>query len=64
MELKMSGNMTVMQYASKFTELPRFVLDFLASKRLKMRRFDEGLAFYIRNQLVVQIRSYMKELLR
>jgi len=47
MELKMSGNMTMMQYASKFTELSKFVLEFVSSERLKMRRFEEGLAFYI-----------------
>ena len=40
MELKMSGNMIVMQYASKFTELSRFVPDFVSSERLKMRRFE------------------------
>ena len=51
-ELKMSGSMTVMQYASKFTELSRFVPKFMLSERLKMRRFEEGLGFYIRNQLV------------
>jgi len=48
----MTGNMTVMQYASKFAELSRFTLDFVAFKRMKMRRFKEGLAFYVRNQLV------------
>jgi len=51
MELKMSATMTVIQYASNFTELSRFVPGFASSKRLKMRRFEEGLAFYIRNQL-------------
>ena len=50
----MSGIMTVMQYASKFTELSRFVFEFVSSKRLKMRRFEESLAFYIRNQLARQ----------
>jgi len=47
----MSGNMTVTQYARKFTELSRFALDFIATERLKMKRFEEGLAFYIRNEL-------------
>jgi len=51
MELKMSGTMTVIQYVSKFTELSRFIPEFVSSERLKMRRFEEGLAFYIRNQL-------------
>jgi len=47
MELKMSGTIAVMQYASKFTELSRFVPEFVSSEMLKMRRFEEGLAFYI-----------------
>jgi len=47
----MSGNMTMMQYANKFTELLRFALDIVASERMKMRRFKEGLACYIQNQL-------------
>ena len=51
LEFKMSGNMTVTQYARKFMELSRFAPDFVASEKLKMRRFEEGLAFYIGNQL-------------
>ena len=43
--------MTVMQYANKFTELSQFVFDFVAIERMKMRRFYEGLAFYICHQL-------------
>jgi len=54
MELKMSSNMTVVQYANKFTELSMFVPKFVSSERLKIRRFEEGLGFYIRNQLVGQ----------
>ena len=49
MELKMSDIMTVLQHASKFTELSRFIPEFVSSERLKMRRFEEGLAFCIRN---------------
>jgi len=61
MELKMTGNMTVIQYASKFAELYRFALDFVASKWMKMRRFEEVLAFYIRNQLAGQpIKTYQE----
>ena len=51
MKLKMSGSITVTQYASKFTELSKFIPKFVSSERLKMRRFEEGLAFHIRNQL-------------
>jgi len=49
MEQKMSDTMIVMQYASKFTKLSRFVPEFVSSERLKMRRFEEGLTFYIQN---------------
>ena len=45
--------MIVAHYASKFTKLLRFVPKFVASKMMKMRRFDEELAFCIRNQLAV-----------
>ena len=55
MKLKMSDSMTVMQYASKFIELSRFVPEFVSSERLKMRRFKEELAFYIHNQLAGQL---------
>jgi len=51
MELKMSGTMTVMKYVNKFIKLSWFVPEFVLSERLKMRRFKEGLTFYIRNQL-------------
>jgi len=51
MELKISDTMTAMQYASKFIELSAFVPEFVSSERLKMRRFKEGLAFYIWNDL-------------
>jgi len=50
-ELKMSGNMTMIWYASKFIEFFRSVPEFISSERLKMRRFEESLAFYIQNQL-------------
>ena len=53
-ELKMSGSMTAMQYANKFTELSRFIPEFVSPERLKMRRFEEGSAFYIHNQLAGQ----------
>jgi len=48
-ELKMSGSMIMIQYASKFTELSKFIPEFVSSERLKMRIFEEGLAFYICN---------------
>jgi len=53
-ELNISDNITVIQYASKFIELSRFVPEFVSSERLKMKRFEEGLAFYIWNELAGQ----------
>jgi len=41
----MSVNMLVMQYASKFIELLRFVQDFVVYERMKTRNFEEDLAF-------------------
>jgi len=68
MELKMGGNMNVMQYTNKFTELSRFVPEFVPSGRLKMRRFEESLAFYIRNKLagqpILTHQSYISEPLK
>ena len=55
MELKISSNMAVIQYTSKFTELSRYATDFVASKMMKMGMFEEGLSFYIRNQLASQL---------
>ena len=48
----MTGNIIVVQYASKFIELSRFVPEFVSFERLKMRRLEKVLAFYIRNLLV------------
>jgi len=50
----MSNTMTVMPHASKFTELFRLVPKLVSSEELRMRRFEEGLVFYIRNHLVGQ----------
>ena len=49
MELRTSANMIMIQYDSKFTELLRFVPDLVASEKIMIRRFEEGLAFYIKN---------------
>ena len=59
--MKMNGNMTVMHFATKFIELSRFVVEFVSSGRLEKRKFEEGLAFYIRNQLAGQpIHTYQE----
>ena len=42
-------------------ELSRSASDFVATERMKMRRFEEGLAFYIRNQLTGQpVQTYQE----
>ena len=46
--------MTVTQNDSKFIEWPRFVLNFGTTERMKMRRFEEGVAVYIPHQLASQ----------
>jgi len=40
--------MTIMQYASDFTEVSLFIPNLVAGEQMKMRRLKEGLAFYIR----------------
>ena len=62
MESKLSGNITMIQYASKFAELLRFIPKLMASERIKMRRFEEVLAFHVWNQLVGQLIQTYQEL--
>jgi len=45
------GSLSVMEYASRFAELLRFASEYVATDRMRMLRFEEGLAPYIRNQL-------------
>jgi len=47
-------NMSVMKYANKFTELSRFAPEYVVIDQMRMLRFEEGLALYIRNQLAGQ----------
>jgi len=47
-------NISVMQYANKFAKLSWFTPEYVATDRMRMLRFEEGLAFYIRNQLAGQ----------
>ena len=51
LELK-QGTMTVMEYVTKFTELARFVDDYVATDMEKVRRFEDGLKLSIRGQIV------------
>ena len=47
LELK-QGAMTMMDHVTRFTELARFVDDYVAIDLVKVRRFENGLKFSIR----------------
>ena len=51
LELK-QGTMTVMDYVARFTELTRFVEDYMATYMAKVRRFENGLKLSIRGRIV------------
>ena len=46
------GAMTVMDYATRFTELARFTDDYVAIDLVKVRRFENGLKLSIRDRIV------------
>ena len=51
LELK-QGTMTMMEYMARFTELARFVDDYVATDMAKVRRFENGLKLSIRGRIV------------
>ena len=51
LELK-QGVKTVMDYVARFTELTRFVDDYVATDMAKVRRFENGLKLSIRARIV------------
>ena len=44
--------MTVIEYVARFTELARFVDDYVATDMAKVRRFENGLKLSIRGRIV------------
>ena len=46
------GNMTVLKYVAKFTELARFGDDYVATNMAKVRKFEDGLKLSIRGKIV------------
>ena len=46
------GNMTVLEYVAKFTELARFGDDYVAIDMAKVRKFEDGLKLSIRGKIV------------
>ena len=51
LELK-QGTMTVMDYLARFTELARFVEEYVATDKAKVRRFENGLKLSIQGRIV------------
>ena len=51
LELKQE-TMTVLEYVARFTELARFVDDYVATDMVKVRRFENGLKLSIRGRIV------------
>ena len=51
LELK-QGAMSVMDYVTRFTELARFVDDYVATKLAKVRRFENGRKLSIRVRII------------
>ena len=58
LELK-QGAMTVMDYVTRFTELTRFVDDYVATNLAKVKRFENGLKLSIRAKIVGLRLQYM-----
>ena len=46
------GDMTVLEYVARFTELARFSNDYVATDLAKVRRFKDGLRLSIRGKIV------------
>ena len=46
------GAMTVMDYVTRFTELARFVDDYVATNLAKVRRFENGLKLSIQGRII------------
>ena len=51
LEMK-QGTMTVLEYVAKFTELARFVDDYVATNMAKVRKFEDGLKLSIQGKIV------------
>ena len=51
LELK-QGTMIVMEYVARFTELARFVDDYVATNMAKVRRFENGMKLSIRGRIL------------
>jgi len=50
---RQQGRISVLEYASKFMELSRFTLAFVADEKLKMNHFEAGLNPNIKERMFV-----------
>ncbi|KAL8123995.1 hypothetical protein AgCh_011844 [Apium graveolens] len=54
------GDLTVAEYEAKFTELARFMPDQVDTDEKKVRRFEQGLRFWIQNRVAIfELISYV-----
>ena len=51
LELK-QATMTMLEYVAKLTELARFVVDYVATDMIKVRKFEDGLKLTIRDKIM------------
>ena len=63
LELK-QGTMTVMEYVARFTELARFVDDYVAIDMAKVRKFENGLKLSIRGKIMGFLLQDMDSMVR
>ena len=63
LELK-QGNMTVLEYLAKFTELACFRDDYVATDMVKVRKFEDGLKLSIQGKIVGFLLQDMDSMVR
>ena len=63
LELK-QGNMTVLKYVAKFTQLTRFEDDYVATYMAKVRKFEDGLKLSIWGKIVGFLLQDMDSMVR
>ena len=56
--------MTILQYVAKFTELARFVDDYMATDMAKVRKFEDGLKLSIWDKIVGLLLQDMDSMVR
>ena len=60
----LQGDMTILEYVDRFTELARFADDHVATNLAKVRRFEDGLRLSIRGKIVGLLLQNMDSMVR